>query len=74
MNLYIEQTPCGMEADGVSPLFKQRIIYNGRDVVPTDEQRERVLGLIASLEPPAKEAPKEEPKAPAKSASKHSDK
>ena len=60
MNLYIEQNPIGTQPDGVTPLYKQRIIYNGVDIVPTDEQRERVLGLIASLEPPApkEDAPK----------------
>ena len=69
MNLYIEQNPIGTQADG-SPLFGLRLVLNGRDVVPTNEQRERVLGLMVSLGAPAKE----EPKAPAKNAPKPSEK
>ena len=68
MNLYIEQNPIGTQADG-SPLFGLRLVLNGRDVVPTTEQRERVLGLMVSLGAPAKEAPLA-PAAPAKPAGK----
>ena len=65
MNLYIEQNPIGTQADG-SPLFGLRLVLNGRDVVPTNEQRGRVLGLMVSLGAPAREAPL----APAKPAGK----
>jgi hypothetical protein len=64
MNLYLEQNPIGKQADG-APLLGLRIILNGADVVPTDEQRATCLAAIAALSP----APKEEAKAPAATAS-----